>query len=392
MTQEEASQILVVEDHPSNLRYISTLLQTHGYNVRTAISGELAIRSASAFPPDLLLLDIGLPGMNGFEVCKLLKQSQELKRIPVIFISGHDETEKKLKAFEMGGVDYVTKPFHDAELLSRVQTHLRLHQYEQRLAKQNELLQHTSEQYRQANEQLKSLNQDLKQFAYIVSHDLKAPLRNITMLSEWLAEELGELEEKPQRYFRLMLEKIRLMQELLDGILAYSKAGRIHAPTRTFRFQQLLDQETRLLGLTDSSRFSFHYEGPADAEFKTPIAPLQTILRNLLDNAMKHHDKEKGEIHVLLQLRSDEFARISIRDDGPGISASHHKRIFEIFQQLHPGTEGSGLGLALVKKLVESYGGSMGLMSAPGLGTTFCFTWPLHWQPLKISPPQKEDL
>jgi len=161
-------EILIVDDRPNNLRFLSTMLLEQGYEVRKAIDGPMALRSVQLEPPDLILLDIHMPDMNGYEVCKQLKASEQTKEIPVIFLSALDEPMDKVMAFDVGGVDYITKPFQFEEVLARVKTHLIMRQLQKQLQDQNERLQQEIRQRQQVEAELRQVNERLQRFSRYV--------------------------------------------------------------------------------------------------------------------------------------------------------------------------------------------------------------------------------
>ncbi len=167
MTKTNRASVMVVDDQPANLKLLEDMLTNHGYAIRSFPRGELALASAAQTPPDLILLDINMPQMNGFEVCQRLKADHRLAEIPVIFLSALTEVEDKIKAFQCGGVDYVTKPFQIAEVLARVETHLELHRLQRALERHSERLQATvrsrTAELVDANDQLKLLEETLIQ-------------------------------------------------------------------------------------------------------------------------------------------------------------------------------------------------------------------------------------
>ena len=158
MSDADQANILIVDDEPNNLSILRQLLTTRGYKVRPIINGELALKAAETLVPDLILLDIMMPdGMDGFEVCAALKKMETVKTVPVIFLSALDDTENKVRAFECGGVDYITKPFEQAEVLTRVSTHLDLHNTRRDLAEKNHSLEKVNRELEKALAEIKTL-------------------------------------------------------------------------------------------------------------------------------------------------------------------------------------------------------------------------------------------
>jgi PAS domain S-box-containing protein len=244
----------------------------------------------------------------------------------------------------------------------------------------------TEAQLRQLNEtleervtertsELERSNRELDRFAYVASHDLKAPLRAIENLAFWIEEDAyNQLPEASRTHLHKLRSRVRRMERLLEDLLSYSRAGRVlHEPEEV---------DTGALArsvfdlLAPPPGFTLLLSDPMPIIY-TQRVPLETVLRNLVGNAIKHHHREEGIIEIAV-LDAGEQVEFSIRDDGPGIAPHYHGRVFEMFQTLQPRdhVEGSGMGLAIVKKLVESFGGTIRLHSVEGAGATFCFTWP----------------
>lgn len=223
--------------------------------------------------------------------------------------------------------------------------------------------------------ELQRSNRELDNFAYVASHDLKAPLRAIEHLSEWIENDAGDLLPPVSREHLAKLRgRVHRMERLLDDLLAFSRAGRVeHAPERVTT-GELVESVFELLAPPPEFRLITATSLPT---LTTQRVPFETVLRNLIGNAIKHHDRQDGCIQVSAQDLGN-FVEFSIADDGPGIAPGFHARIFELFQTLKPRdqVEGSGMGLAIVKKTVESMGGSINVDSAAGAGAVFRFTWP----------------
>ncbi|HWR07161.1 sensor histidine kinase [Sporomusa sp.] len=222
---------------------------------------------------------------------------------------------------------------------------------------------------------LERSNRELDQFAYVVSHDLKAPLRAIANLSQWLEEDLGgNLEAETKHKMELLRGRVHRMENLIEGILEYSRIGRIKAATEPVKISELIAEVTEDLEPPDG----FHLLVGADMpEINTDRVRLKQIFANLIGNAMKHNTRPDGQV-VITVTDSGELLEFSVSDNGPGIAPDYHHKIFEMFQTLQPRDtlESTGVGLALVKKIVEGQGGSVRVISSEAQGANFIFTWP----------------
>lgn len=231
------------------------------------------------------------------------------------------------------------------------------------------------EQVQQRTEELTQRLRELDEFAYVTSHDLKAPLRAIDHLAHWISEDAGPLLPPASLdHLEKLRGRIRRMEKLLEDLLHYSRANRYPYRAERVDVAQLLEEIGRLV--TPPEGFAIHVSTPLPIVV-TQRVPLATVLRNLIENAIKHHDHSNGQVQVAVQ-ELDGWLEFSVQDNGPGIAPQFHERIFQLFQTLKPRDtlEGSGMGLAIVKKLIESRGGRITLESQMGQGATFRFTWP----------------
>ena len=231
------------------------------------------------------------------------------------------------------------------------------------------------ERVRERTAELERSNRELNQFAYVASHDLKAPLRAIEHLANWIREDTANLlPPRSAEHLAKMQGRVKRMEKLLDDLLAYSRAGRVRPAAETVEIDPLVQDVMAVLAPPPGIVVSVE---PPTPRLSTPRASLELVLRNLIGNAIKHHHREHGRIRICATAQG-ELVEFTVSDDGPGIEAQYHARIFDMFQTLQPRDqiEGSGMGLAIVKKLVESYGGTITVESALGQGSTFRFTWP----------------
>ncbi len=232
-----------------------------------------------------------------------------------------------------------------------------------------------TEELRRANHDLERSNRELDAFAYVASHDLKAPLRAIDSLASWIVEDAAEFLPAPSReHLEKLRKRVIRMENLMDNLLQYSRAGRVNHESEQVDCQSLMEEVTDLVAPEEGFRVTIDGAMPV---FETDRVPLRQVLMNLIVNAIKHHDRPDGQVKVAARDlgTSVEFR---IEDDGPGIPPQFHERIFAMFQTLRPRdeVEGSGMGLAVVKKIVETRGGRIEVASAPDHGATFRFTWP----------------
>ncbi|MFB2768635.1 ATP-binding protein [Pelatocladus sp. BLCC-F211] len=277
------------------------------------------------------------------------------------------------------------------EIIERKRVEQELRQYkehleelvEQRtteLAKTNELLQQEVVQRQQSQEkmalllkELESTNKELNDFAYIVSHDLKAPLRGISSLSEWLLSDYADkLDDEGKELINLLIARVKKIYSLIDAILQYSRIGRIKEEIRRVNLNDVVTEVTELLEPIENIQIDISNELPiVDCE-KTRI---EQVFQNLLSNAIKFIDKPQGKITIACTEKNG-YWQISVKDNGPGIEKEHFERIFKIFQKLsdNKNSDSTGIGLAIVKKIVEMYGGEVWVESELGVGTTFFFT------------------
>jgi PAS domain S-box-containing protein len=231
---------------------------------------------------------------------------------------------------------------------------------------------------RQHAEHLERVNRELDQFAYIVSHDLKAPLRAINNLSEWIEEDIAEnVADETRENISLLRGRVKRMEGLIDGILQYSRAGRVKNNNTMVNLRQLVED---IIAATNSkANARFIYPNDLPVIFSERVA-LEQIFSNFISNAIKYNNTDYPEVEISYQDR-DSFWEFSVRDNGPGIPADYHDKIFVLFQtlQARDSIESTGVGLAIVKKLVEDKGGKVWLVSEPGSGSRFYFTWPKEW-------------
>ncbi len=352
-------RVLIVDDQPTNLQVLGSILGQLGYDVVPAGDGPTALRRLALRPPDLVLLDVMMPGMDGFEVCRRIREQRALDDLPVIFLSAADEKSLIVRALECGGVDYVTKPFNQAELMSRVKTHLAL---------------------KSARDRLRQLAQDKDELLGILAHDLKGALGSVLMSAQLIAERT----ESDARLHRLSFNIV----EATDRTLAFVKqflanSAAEHSLRLTpvaVRFGELAADVVREhTGMARRKQQDLRWEPPATdpAVLADPVA-LRQVLDNLIGNAVKFSPPGRS---IWVSLVDDEHhAECLIRDEGPGFTSEDRTRMFQRYVRLSARPTGNepstGLGLSIVNQLMASLGGELRCDSTPGFGATFAVRLP----------------
>jgi signal transduction histidine kinase len=270
-------------------------------------------------------------------------------------------------------VDFVYQPMRDG---AGATTGLLVHAVEttERVRARREIEQKAEELSRLTNE-LERSNSELDQFAYVASHDLKAPLRGIANLAQWIEEDLGDrIPAESQEHMQLLKGRVNRMEALIDGILAYSRAGRVREKAERVDVARLLAESIELLAPPGTTRIVV---GPGMPVLETERVPLQQVFLNLIGNAIKYNPHPGARVDITAT-SDDDGLRFAVADNGPGIAPQYRERIWQIFQTLAPRdkVEGTGIGLSVVRKIVEARGGRTWLESEVGHGTTFFFTWP----------------
>ena len=363
--------ILLVDDTPDNLRVLSAMLTNQGFEVRKALSGQRAIASVRADPPDLILLDIKMPEMDGYTVCQYLKDDPQTREVPIIFISALDDVLDKVRAFAVGGVDYVTKPFQEMEVLARIEHQLRIQRLQRQLMEQNQ--------------ELARSNRELEQFAYVVSHDLQQPLQSVTGFVRLIQLKYQHcLDDIALDYLNRIHDTGSRMQQLIQDLLAYSKVSNQPQKLQPIDCNSVLKQvmENLQIAIVEKQVALTYDSLPTVMGSETQLIQL---LQNLISNAIKFIRPDiTPKVNVSVTEQDHQWL-FGIHDNGIGIEPHNTERVFEIFQRTQSAANypGTGIGLATCKKIVENHGGQIWVSSQLEIGTTFYFT-------LALSP-QKVD-
>jgi two-component system sensor histidine kinase/response regulator len=385
----DKATIFIIDDDPANLGIFLEYLEESGFEVSVARSGEGAIQQLTHFRPDLILLDVMMPGIDGFETCRRLKKNEKTRDIPVIFMTALSDPVDKVKGFLVGGVDYITKPLHHEEVLVRVTAHLTIQTLQRQIQAQNALLERKNaiieEQkalLEEKNEQVKTLLAYKEKLFSFISSDLQHPLNKLLGFTRLIAKNINayrkdEIKGQVDRLQTSAEELYALLENLLiwsahqRGILEY-----VPEPIDVYEiavYNMLLftpNAEQKQIML----RSSIQEKVLVYADYNM----VTTVIRNLLSNALKFTDSE-GSVTISAE-QTEDFVELSVSDTGIGISAENLPHLFEIkptSQENGPaGNERTGLGLILCKELIEKNGGAIWCESEIGKGTTVRFTLP----------------
>lgn len=361
MAERRETSILLVDDNTNNLGVLYRYLDDEGFTVLVSQDGERAIRLAREQKPDLILLDIMLPGISGFEACETLKADDETADIPVIFISALTDIQDKVRGFAAGGVDYVTKPFQQEEVLARINAHITI---------------------KRQREELDRLNATKDRLFSVIGHDLRGPFMGLLGALELLRDSGDDLDAQAQHELVTNLyESAEKTYHLLENLLEWSRSQQrsVTVSPRAIRLRDAVDGTIQLFhagaqqkGITLSVDVSEGLCVYADPDM------LDTVVRNLVNNAVKFTGQ--GGTVTITGRGTPETVELAVCDTGIGIEPEAIDSLFELgtsgSRAGTGGERGSGLGLLLAHEYVERNGGSIEVESTPGEGSCFRVTLP----------------
>ncbi|MHB8736910.1 MAG: sensor histidine kinase [Terriglobales bacterium] len=430
VSAEPKANILLVDDRRENLLVLEVTLEELGQNLVSATSGQQALRHLLDSDFAVVLLDIQMEDLDGFETAHLIRAQERSRHTPIIFMTAYENDRfPPEKAYALGAVDYLLKPIVPDILRAKVAGFVELFQKTEQVKRQAERLRQmerrdferrldeeklrlAEERYRETSrlnaelerrvrertldleaanrelqrevaehqrtaEELRRSNRELEQFAYVASHDLREPLRKVRIYLQLLQERYrGRLDEKADRFIAYAVDSAGRMQALVNDLLAFARVGSRGNPARPTDSAAACDQA--LANLEPAIRES----GAVVTRTALPLVrgdagQLVQLFQNLLGNAVKFRAEKSPAVQVTAERRGSAW-RFAVRDNGIGIDPQYRDRLFVLFQRLHSSREypGTGIGLAICKKIVERHGGEIGVESEPGQGATFWFTLP----------------
>jgi two-component system sensor histidine kinase/response regulator len=364
-------RILAVDDDRINLRIIGGILRNEGYEIGEATSGEQALEVYATFQPNLVLLDVMMPGIDGFATCRTLKKTYGDKCAPVIFVTAKSEADDVVMGFDAGGVDYLTKPFRPKEVVARIRTHL---SNQQLVEQQKDLV-----------EQLSKANSAKDRFLGMCAHDLRNPLSSIRGLAELMDENaLGVLTAEQKEIIQTIhgasTSMLQLVNELLD--VATIEAGHLKLEKEPVSNVEIVEKSVHLSNIEAAKKntrielVKISFDPIVDVDRNK----IRQVVDNLINNAVKY--SPRGSIVTVLIHANDTHAGFAVRDSGPGIPESERHKLFKDYGRLSTqptgGEKSTGLGLAICRKIVEAHDGTIGVGDVPGRGAEFIVSLPLH--------------
>lgn len=350
-------EILLVDDTPEHIEMVVSILSEDNFKIRVANKGLTALKLIKQHKPDLILLDVYMPVMNGFEVCKLIKDDESYSDIPIIFLTASGDEKSIKKAFELGAQDYVVKPFNPRELLARVNTHIKLNQQ---------------------SSAIKEAYRELDSFCYSVSHDLKTPLFSIDKLIEFvLSDYYNSLDNEGKELLLAIKEKSAEVIKMIDRLLEFSRMCKLEMKSESINLKQVFaDVYNELIKLQPERNVNFYVE-------ELPIIKgdpimIRLLVLNILSNALKYTSKRTlAIIEVTLKETKDQYI-ISVKDNGVGFDNKYSSRLFNVFERLHSENEfkGTGVGLAITQRILKRHQGIAWITGEVDKGAVYSFILP----------------
>lgn len=378
------SKLLVVDDTPINIQIISSILQKTDYLPQYAKNGQEALEKAFSNDFDIILLDIMMPRMDGFEVCRKLKENPKTSDVPILFLSARTDANSIVKGFEVGGADYVTKPFNPQELLSRIRQHLLLRKQKQMLEKMNQTLEEKvlerTQQLTRANERLSRLDKAKNDFLFLINHELRTPLNGMFGFLTLL--ENTEKTEKQERFLKMLKDSAIRLNELSEfAILITSIKAESYKTKNLITSLKLFIEETLQKHTKQAQQKNVSFKNNLEnndlqASFDNQL--LKKALKILIDNAIEN--SPQGETIQIETRTNDENFTISVLDNGKGFSQQALEQVFDFFaaDDVTFHSKGFGLGLATAHLIASTMNGSLDVKNRPQGGAKVSITLPLN--------------
>lgn len=405
--------ILIAEDSPTQAQALRHVLEQHGYKIGVAGTGCEAMEMAPQLRPALIISDVIMPEMDGFELCRRIKTDQDLRNIPVILVTTMSDPGDVIRGLECGADNFVLKPYDERYLLGRVQyalanrdvlevsearmgvelfvngkrhyitagrlqiLNLLLSTYDAAIQRNREL-QHSREELQLLNAKLAATYQELESFSYSVSHDLRAPLRHVQGYVELLRQETAasQLSDKALRHLQTITDASIEMGQLIDDLLAFARMGQVELHESCIRLDELVQDTIRSLEMATRGR-NVDWKVARLPQVFGDSSALKQVFVNLVGNAVKYsRPRDPAQIEIGCAGEEDGRVILFVRDNGVGFDMQYAQKLFGVFQRLHRAKdfEGTGIGLAIVRRIIARHDGRVWAEGALNQGATFYFT------------------
>lgn len=377
-SEQPRPRVLMVDDRPDNLMTLAAVLEPLDAELVPARSGEEALRYLLGDEFAVIVMDVQMPGLDGFETARLIKQRERTRHIPVVFLTAiSGEPEHHLRGYEVGAVDYVYKPFAPEILRAKVRVFVELWQRGATIERQLADLDHANAALARQGVELERSNAALERFAEIAAHELRQPLRNIEgFLDLLLSRHRAELGDEAALLAERAAGGVQRARSLTAALLEYARAGTEPLRGEPVPLAEPLEQASKQVPLLGEQGATLLVEGQLPT-VRGDRRMLERLLVNLLDNAVKFRSEAPPRIVVRAEPARDAWT-ITVADNGIGIDPTAVPRLFTVFARLHTSDEhpGHGVGLAVCRRIVERHGGNIRAQAAPGRGTSISFTLP----------------
>jgi signal transduction histidine kinase len=353
---KQSINILIVDDTPEYIQMAGEILRPLGHRIRVANGGQLALKLIEQEIPSLILLDIKMPDIDGFEVCKILKANPDYNDIAIIFITSSYEEENISKGFLLGAQDYVIKPYNASELVARVKSHIKIIQ--------------------QAKE-LMAAYHELDQFCHSISHDLKSPLQVINQLTELLKDELPETSTQANEIISHINTKCTQSITMIERLLEFSKMTQMACHFTTVDLNKIFSDTLKELTSLEAER-QFQIDMNNLSTINANAFLISLLVQNILGNAIKFtRHKAISKIKITGTALIHNY-QVTIEDNGAGFDPNYSNKLFQVFERLHSSQEfeGTGVGLAIVNRIMRRHGGSVTITAQPNIGATVTLLFP----------------
>jgi signal transduction histidine kinase len=386
-TSTETVNILMVDDSRDKLLAMESILQSLGQNLVKAHSGGEALRLLLKQEFAIILLDVNMPGMDGFETASLIRQRQSLEHIPILFVTALSTTDSDIfKGYSFGAVDYVLAPMLPEILRTKVGVFVELWKQRRALQEQASTLRKLNQDLTVRADQLSAANKELESFCYTIAHDLRAPLRAMEGLTAALVDDFGgNLDETGHESADRIRQSAARMDQMIQELLAYSRLSFVQIEVQPVRLDEVIKDAINQIDYDLRQKKARLQVKRSRHRVLGHQAMLVQVVSNLLANAVKFCAEGITPEVIVREERSGDSVRLWIEDNGIGIAPEHCERIFRIFERLHDRDKytGTGIGLAIVQKAITRMGGKVGVESESGRGSRFWFELPIYKEPDK---------